>query len=278
MDLHGEVLPWALLHEGFRFRGERVPLLSQQGIFKPRVCELPISIRSSPSGPYDDALSPDGLLRYRYQGSDPSHWQNVGLRRAKERQVPLIYFSGIGKAEYVPAWPVFIVGDDPQALTFTVALDVPYARFEDPVDSELAEPRREYVTGTFRRRLHQTAFRERVLAAYRERCAMCRLRHRELLDAAHIVPDHDPEGEPQVTNGLSLCKLHHAAFDSLFITVDPDYRVLIRRDVLEEEDGPMLRHGLQELHGSKILLPARTRWHPNRDALAARLERFRKAG
>lgn len=278
MDFHGEVLPWALLLDGFRFGGERVPLLAPQGIFKPKICELPISIRSSPSGPYEDALSPDGLLRYKYQGTDPSHWQNVGLRRAMESQVPLIYFYGIGEGEYLPAWPVFIVGDDPGALTFTVALDVPYASFGDPTGSELAEPRRAYATGTFRRRLHQTAFRERVLTAYRERCAICRLRHRELLDAAHIVPDHDPEGEPRVSNGLALCKLHHAAFDSLFVTVDPDYRVLIRRDVLEEVDGPMLRHGLQELHGSKIHLPARTRWRPDREALAARLERFRKAG
>lgn len=278
VELHGDVLPWALLLNGFQFRGERVPLLSQQGIFKPKVCELPISIRSSPSGPYDDALSPDGLLRYKYQGTDPGHWQNRGLREAMRRQAPLIYFYGLGSGEYVPAWPIFIVGDDPGALTFTVALDAPYAQFEDPQPSEVAEARRQYETATFRRRLHQKTFRQRVLAAYRERCAICRLRHRELLDAAHIVPDRDPEGEPVVSNGLSLCKLHHAAFDAYFVTVDPDYTVVVRADVLAETDGPMLRHGLQEVHGSKIILPGRETWRPSRDALAQRLERFRKAG
>jgi hypothetical protein len=35
----------------------------------------------------------------------------------------------------------------------------------------------------------------------------------ELLDAAHILPDGHPKGEPVVPNGLALCKLHHAAFD-----------------------------------------------------------------
>jgi len=271
-------LPWALLRQGFQFRGERVALLSQQGIFKPKICELPISIRTSPSGPYNDALPADGTVRYRYQGQDPNHWQNVGLREAMRRKIPLIYFYGLGSAEYVPAWPVYIVGDDPKSLTFTVALDAPYAQFDVPEPSEVAEVRRHYVTATFRRRLHQKTFRQRVLAAYRERCAICRLRHRELLDAAHIVPDKDPEGEPVVSNGLSLCKLHHAAFDQYFVTVDPDYKVVVRRDVLEESDGPMLRHGLQELHGSKIIVPRRETWQPSRDALVERLERFRKAG
>ena len=52
------------------------------------------------------------------------------------------------------------------------------------------------------RRLHQATFRERVLHAYRTSCAICRLRHRELLDAAHILPDGHPRGEPVVPNGL----------------------------------------------------------------------------
>lgn len=271
-------MSWQLLSEGFQFQGERVPLVSQQGIFKPKVCELPLSIRSSPSGPYDDALSPDGLLRYRYQGQDPNHWQNAGLREAMRRRAPLVYLFGIEPAAYMPTWPVFVVGDEPGALTFTVALDAPVSLFEEARPMEVAEARRQYVTSSFRRRLHQTTFRQRVLSAYKERCAICRLRHRELLDAAHIIPDREPEGEPRVSNGLSLCKLHHAAFDSYFITVDPDYRVLIRSDVLEESDGPMLRHGLQELHGSRIDAPRRAEWKPSREGLAVRLERFRRAG
>ena len=56
-----------------------------------------------------------------------------------------------------------------------------------------------------------------------------RLRHQELLEAAHIVADRDPEGEPKVRNGLALCKLHHAAFDCHIIGVNPDYRVEDRR-------------------------------------------------
>ena len=112
------------------------------------------------------------------------------------------------------------------------------------VDAPEAEIRRRYVTRLVRQRLHQQAFRKRVLDAYREHCAICRLRHQELLEAAHIVADRDPEGEPKVSNGLALCKLHHAAFDCDIIGVRPDYVVEIREDVLEEIDGPMLQHGL----------------------------------
>ncbi len=100
---------------------------------------------------------------------------------------------------------------------------------------------------------------------------------RELLDTAHIIPDAAPEGEPLVRNGLALCKLHHAAFDSFMLTVTPDYRIFLRQDVLDEEDGPVLQHGLQELHGSSILLPSSPAHYPDREALAARFARFQEA-
>ena len=136
---------------------------------------------------------------------------------------------------------------------------------------------RRYITGETRRRLHQTAFRERVLDAYSGCCSLCRLRHRSLLDAAHIVPDGEPQGDPIVPNGLSLCKIHHAAYDSDLIGISPDYTVQVRHDVREETDGPMLLHGLQELHQSRLVLPNRRADHPDRDRLSWRYERFRAA-
>ena len=278
VEVHGDVLPWSVLLQGFEFEGDRVPLVSQQGIFKPRLLSLPLSIRSAVDSQYDDAHLPGGQLHYRYRGTDPFHRENQGLREAMRQHVPLVYLHGLMAGRYLASWPVYVVGDDPAGLTFTVQVDAAAYPLPEPADLDLGEARRDYVTSTFRRRLHQRLFRERVLSAYRERCAMCRLRHRELLDAAHIVADRDPAGEPRVSNGLSLCKLHHAAFDNLFITVDPDYRVVVRRDVLEEEDGPMLRHGLQELHGVVIGLPRRGEWLPSREGLEERLGRFRRAG
>ncbi len=77
--------------------------------------------------------------------------------------------------------------------------------------------------------------------------------------------------------GFSLCKLHHAAFDKHFLAIRPDYVVEIRPDLLDETDGPMLKHGLQRLHKQEIILPARNDQKPNRAALEIRYGQFKEA-
>lgn len=125
-------------------------------------------------------------------------------------RIPLIYFYSTVPGQYMAIFPVFIVGDDPGRLTFAVAADDPLQlRYErDDTDDKV---RRQYVTRQVRQRMHQRSFRDRVLRAYREQCSICRLRHADLLDAAHITPDSAEAGEPIISNGLSLCKIHHAA-------------------------------------------------------------------
>lgn len=277
---HGDVIPFAPLSEGIRFEGERVPLLGPQGIFKPKVLSLPLSISTSPNSPYDDSFTEAGLLRYRYRGTDQNHPDNVGLRRTMELGKPLVYFHGVIKGRYVPAWPVYVVGDDPPNLTFSVAVDdavmISYSSENETRDSEVII-RRRYLTSAVRIRLHQRLFRERVLDAYRNACALCRLAYPELLEAAHIIPDADERGEPRISNGLSLCKLHHAAFDKRILGIRPDYVAEIRLDILHEIDGPMLKHGLQEMHNRKIWVPRSTANKPDRAALEERYEHFRAA-
>ena len=198
-------------------------------------------------------------------------------------RVPIVYFHAIEPGSYVAAYPVFVVEDHPEQLRFAMQVDDLYAAENDAlgalavVGEDVAEPRRAYVTATFRRRLHQVAFRERVIRAYAERCALCRLRHQELLDAAHITPDSDAEGEPIVSNGVALCKLHHAAFDRFFFAIRPDYVIEVRPSVLRESDGPMLVVGLQQIHGQLIHLPRRPIDLPDRARLERRYEQFRQA-
>jgi putative restriction endonuclease len=199
-----------------------------------------------------------------------------------ERRLPLVYFHGIVPGKYVAAWPVFVVRDDPAKLAFSVAVDDAShiglsALASDPVDAvheDANSGRRLYITASVRQRLHQRAFRERVLSAYRHQCAFCRLRHEELLDAAHIVPDSEPQGEPLVSNGLALCKLHHAAFDRYFLGIRPDYVIEVRPDILKEHDGPTLVHAIQALHGVRIAVPARSILKPAVGLLEVRYKRF----
>lgn len=275
-----DVVSWHTLVQGFTFQGERVTLVGQQGIWKPKAfAQIPISIRSAPRSGYRDKLTDDGFLLYSYRGTDPFHRDNVGLREAMRQNVPLIYFHGIGDGKYVPAWPVFIVDDRPADLAFVVAVDA--VESINPVSGEAVGEenyyRRRYVTAAVRVRLHQAAFREKVINAYRSQCAFCRLRHLELLDAAHIVPDREAAGEPIVPNGLALCKIHHAAYDQNIIGVSPDYKILVREDVLDEQDGLMLQYGIKALHESSLILPQRRRDWPDRDRLALRFEMFKNA-
>lgn len=284
VNLHGDVLPRKLLEQGFEFQGHRIPLVAPQGIFKPQILDLPISITIAPKDPYDDYFGKDNFLIYRYRGTDPNHRDNVGLRKVFELKRPLVYFHGIEPGKYLATWPVYIIGDDQSNLTFKVAVDDAVPAFEYAETSisrqiaEVSDARHAYLTATVKVRLYQRAFREKVLDAYKSQCSFCRLKHRELLDAAHIIPDNFPEGKPIIENGISLCKLHHSAYDSFILGVTPDYIIHVREDILEEEDGPVLQHGLKGLHKSKLILPSlRSQW-PNREALEWRYSRFTKAG
>lgn len=279
---HGDVIPRQVLQNGFEFQNRRVPLMGPQGIFKPKIFpEIPLSITTAPKGPYDDNFGSDGMLMYKYRGTNPAHHENVSLRKAYLHRSPLIYFHGVVPGKYLAAWPVYIMEDLPKQLTFKVAVDdVAYALAENELpsralrDSDTAA-RRRYITSLVRSRLHQSGFRERVLAAYKDQCALCRLKHRELLDAAHIIPDSDEGGEPTVRNGIAMCKLHHAAFDKFFLGIRPDYVIVIRKDVLNEIDGPILRHGLQGLHNSKLILPKKPESRPDPTLLSKRWNEFR---
>ena len=277
VSLQGEVLPYSTLRQGFRYGDHRVHLVSQQGIFKPAVMDAPLAIRTSPDGPYSDGFDATGQLRYRYRGTDPGHRDNCGLRFAMENRLPLAYLHGLIPGRYLAIWPVYVIQGLPKMLTFVVEVDdaanLEVLSGSSGADLDIAA-RRRYVTTLTRRRVHQSAFRESVLPAYRHQCAICQLRHDELLEAAHIIPDPELGGEPVVSNGLSLCRLHHATFDRFFLGVRPDHVIQVRQDVLQEADGPTLRYAIQGLHGLRIALPWKKSDRPATDRLEERYERF----
>jgi putative restriction endonuclease len=274
-QIHEQVLSIELLRQGFVYNKERIPLVAPQGIFKPRLMELPLSITTAPLSKYDDAFNQDEYLNYKYRGDNIHHKDNVGLRECMKRGIPLIYLLGLVPGKYLPVWPVYIIGDDPTNLSFTVAVDDLNSLLKEGDRVKEPDGKKLYLTTMVKVRLHQQMFREKVLYAYRDQCSLCRLRHSELLDAAHILPDGEPESKPTVDNGLALCKLHHAAFDKYFIGITPDCTIEVRKDILEEVDGPMLQHGLKELNGNKIFVPTKKIEKPNRDFLDIRYQRFK---
>jgi putative restriction endonuclease len=264
----------------FTFEGRAQRLIVQTGIWKPAGLEAALSIRTTYTPPnelppYEDDLGDDGLVRYKYRGTDPNHSDNRALREAMRLRAPLIYFVGIEKGIYFARYPVWIIGEDAANLAFTVAVDEAQQTMGD-VDLAWAE--RGYALRLTKQRLHQPVFRTRVLRAYADTCAMCRLRHPELLDAAHILPDTHPHGLPVVPNGLALCKIHHAAYDMNIVGIRPNLVVEVKQKLLDEIDGPMLRHGIQEMNDVTISVPRARDAQPDKARLEERYEEFSAAG
>lgn len=274
---HGGEVPYrGALEHGFNFHGERVPFLSpQKGIFRARVQRGPaaLSITTSFSGPYDDAETEDGVL-YAYRAGSVDQADNRALREAHRLAVPIVYFVATRPGWYEPVFPTFIRADDPVGRYVLVEKGKLRGDFDEPEPVPIEDPlERKYVNRDVRVRVHQRRFRWRVIPAYRNQCAICRLKEVSLLDAAHIVGDLEPRGEPSVSNGLSLCSIHHRAFDQDLIGVSPEYDVQVSRRLLEDDDGPMLEL-LKGFHGSRISIPRAAASKPDRERLAERFDRF----
>ncbi len=278
----GTDVPYAALLEGFNFRGRRVPFLSRGfGIYRSREAQrgpAALSVNSSfKQDRYHDEQTPDGVL-YRYQGDDPENYFNRWLRSAHLLDVPIVYFVGSRPNHYQPIYPTYVQEDDPGRLRVLLT----FGKMRGPYDER--EPvhipdaiERRYVVREVKQRIHQAQFRGAVLPAYEDRCAICRLREVRLLDAAHIVGDAEQAGEPVVSNGLSLCSIHHRAFDEDLVGVAPDLRVHVSSRLLDDEDGPML-DVLKGFHGTTIDTPAKRLWRPDPNRLETRFARFQSAG
>ncbi len=275
---HGPDIPFAALAEGFAFRGRRVPFLNRAyGIYRAAGVQrgpAALSLNSSfAQRRYQDEETPDGIL-YRYQDGPPTNHFNTWLRSAATLRVPLVYFIGTRRGWYRPEYPAFVDQDYPDERCVLVTFGKPQGPYDErewtPIDDEIE---RRYIVRQVKQRVHQVQFRGAVLPAYRDRCAICRLKETRLLDAAHIVADMDERGDPRVSNGLSLCTIHHRAYDEDLVGVAPDHRVHVARRLLDEEDGPMLAL-LKGSHGQEIVLPERRAWRPDPTRLAERFERF----
>lgn len=279
------------LKTGFQFQGQRLPFINQQqGIFKPRQMQYLLSIRTvyPRSGRkvwYEDQRQVhqqiyDGhdVIDYAFMKDNPESFQNRWLREAMEHRVPVIYFLGIAPGIYEPVFPTYIVNWDPVALKAGIAFGLDVTQVANSKRDEL-DPvlDRRYALREVKQRLHQATFREAVIHAYNQRCALSGLPEPLLLDAAHIISDKDiNSGQPVVPNGLTLSKVHHAAFDAHLIGIDPDFKIHVSDKLLIQKDGPLLE-SIKQLNGRRIHLPQRQKDHPDRDRLAQRFELFREA-
>lgn len=274
---HGDELPYAhVLSEGFPFRGRRVPFLNyQKGIYRAAVQRGPaaLSIQTSARSPYADVETDEGFF-YDYRAGPSDQPDNRALRAAAELRVPIVYFVASRPGLYRALYPYFVTADLPSERRVLVSPGKLIGPYDEPDPVPVLDPlEREYVVRETKVRLHQSRFRGAVLLAYQDQCSICRLKEIRLLDAAHIEPDTSPSGEPTITNGLSMCTIHHRAFDQNLVGISPDYVVRVSRHLMDDRDGPMLEV-LKGFNKMPLHLPARRSHHPDRARLATRFEGF----
>jgi putative restriction endonuclease len=281
-----EILTFEQLSAGFTFRGTRIPFINpQRGIFKPRQMAHLLSIKTvvpKRGGRiwYDDQrrvhsqiYSGDETVAYSFMGEDPDAADNRWLRDAMILQKPIIYFLGTAPGRYQPLLPTFVVEFNANALEARIAFGTSAVASAAP---QSADDRR-YAVRMVKQRLHQATFRDLVITAYDGRCAISGLPEPRLLDAAHIIEDRDELlGQPIITNGIPLSKIHHAAFDAHLIGLSPDYKVHVAEKLLAMKDGPTLE-ALRQFDKQTLRRPKREVDKPDRDRLAARFELFKKA-
>lgn len=260
--------------QDFEMGGVSVRLVGGPGdVWSPPGFGGPLSIRNG-QGAVRELSQRDGLLRWRPPASSRG---GPALRQAMKVRLPLVLFQDVGGGLFLPVFPIYVAAE--QDGVFLLALDELYGLVPTEPESPAEEVLRRYARAEVKRRLHQPVFRAMVLRAYRNRCSVCALAHVELLDAAHIVGDSEEQGIAAVRNGLALCKLHHAAFDSHIMGITPSLHVEVAYRILDEVDGPTLKHSLQGRHGQRLMiLPDLRAEYPDPELLEQHYELFQRTG
>jgi hypothetical protein len=131
----------------------------------------------------------------------------------------------------------------------------PYSRAKASSEpfSLMEEPKRK--ASTVMLRTGQQRFRFQVMSRYGQKCAVCDIRHPQLLKAAHICGKSE-KGTDDWRNGIPLCSTHHDAFDNHFFCIEPSSSTIMCKPGVSQKD-----IGLRELK----LAPLKN--CPHRDAL-----------
>ena len=114
-----------------------------------------------------------------------------------------------------------------------------------------------------RQRLGQGTFRVLVTEIYRRRCAVTLEKALPVLEAAHIRPiDHG--GVHRIDNGLLLRSDVHTLLDRGYVTVTPDYRLLVSRRLKDDFNNG---EHYYLFDGAALWLPRRAEDRPSREFL-----------
>ena len=119
-------------------------------------------------------------------------------------------------------------------------------------------------------------FKKEIPRIYNYTCSISRMRITtgysiQMIDACHIIPFSESHDDT-ITNGISLCPNLHRAFDRHLITLDDDYRVVIKPFAEDESI-----YSIKLFGGKQILLPENMNHFPSKENLARHRKRFKNS-
>ena len=152
-------------------------------------------------------------------------------------------------------------------------IETPRPENYNPFDNE-----KKVVKVTRESAIRTRGFRQAVIEAYNYKCAFCGLKINSLKDmswgveAAHIVP-HSEKGKDDILNGLSLCRLHHWAFDAGWFAVENNFTIQVSSKVnsLSSDFGKMGDYDFIRIFSNKkikMLLPQNKEIYPHQSAIS----------
>lgn len=124
-----------------------------------------------------------------------------------------------------------------------------------------------------KQRVNQSFFRSAVLNAYNNTCCISGISHPSLVEACHIADwSSDIRNRTNPRNGLCLNPFFHKAYDKHFISISPDYDLVISDQLMGNVSNVAFRKYLSQMNRKKIILP--TRFLPLRELLAIHYEQY----
>ncbi len=130
---------------------------------------------------------------------------------------------------------------------------------EESTDIEISDiPEGKERETIIKARINQSFFRNMILASYNQKCCITGLSIPDFLVASHIVPwKNDEKNRLNPQNGLCLNSIHDRAFDQGFITVTPDYKIIVSRYFDNYESDKVIRDLFLKYDRQTISLPDR---------------------
>jgi hypothetical protein len=217
---------------------------------------------------YADDLSDDGVIYHYPKTSRPPARDAAEIQATKNainHGLPIFVVLPGERAQTRRAvklgWVSDFDDDNGQFLIlFGEETPPSYSKAEAPSEPfRLMEaPRRK--ASTVMVRMGQQRFRFHVMSQYGHKCAVCEIRHPQLLKAAHICVKSE-KGSDDWRNGIPLCATHHDAFDSHLFGIDPSSGAVGCKPGVTEKDIGISVTRLQPLKNAPHADALRWRWN-----------------